>query len=108
AFWATLLTLPNPPPDFVPGSRSSDPTTTPPLRFFDSCLSSLGEIVMRQVAGHCARSDLDHLSEVIRKFIFKHQGAARLHFGNALAAMNVVNGNPHSSTAGAARPPPVS
>jgi hypothetical protein len=113
AFWATLLTLPDPPADFIPGGVSSDPaTTTSQTRLFDSYLSSLGDIVMRQIAGHCARSDLDHLSEVIRKFIFKHQGAARLHFGNALSTMDVVPSehgitkHPHSPTAVAEQPSP--
>ncbi|PGH03346.1 hypothetical protein AJ80_08706 [Polytolypa hystricis UAMH7299] len=81
SFWSTILTLPDVPAEFQPGTPSHQHT-------FDQVLQSLANILMRQVSGHCARSDLDHLSEVIKKFIFKHQGSARLHFSNALATLD--------------------
>ncbi|OAT03129.1 KapN protein, variant [Blastomyces dermatitidis ER-3] len=99
AFWSTLFSLTDLPPELQPGPGSSTirhattaaangaiPQHAP--RFFDTCISSLGNILMYQVSGHCARSDLDHLSEVVKKFIFHYQGAARVHFGAALAEMD--------------------
>ncbi|PGG98420.1 hypothetical protein GX51_06833 [Blastomyces parvus] len=99
AFWSTLFSLADLPAELRPGPGSSTtrhatvaavangaiPQHGP--HFFDTCISSLGNILMCQVSGHCARSDLDHLSEVIKKFIFHYQGAARMHFGAALAEM---------------------
>lgn len=89
AFWATLLTLPDLPPNIISskGISSAVPQDAPP-GLLDQFFSPLGDVIIKQVAGRCARSDLDHLSDVIKKYVFKHQGAARVHFGNALASLN--------------------
>ncbi|PGH18256.1 hypothetical protein AJ79_00595 [Helicocarpus griseus UAMH5409] len=93
AFWSTLFTLTDRPIELQPGSASSSAGANGRIaqqepNFFDTCLSTLGNILMYQVSGHCARSDIDHLSEIIKKFVFHHQGAARIHFGAALDSMN--------------------
>ncbi|KKK17961.1 hypothetical protein P175DRAFT_0493630 [Aspergillus ochraceoroseus IBT 24754] len=48
-------------------------------------LPALCRILITQVAGRCARSDLEHLCEVLRRVIFKQQGHARPHLSSALA-----------------------
>jgi hypothetical protein len=53
----------------------------------DPYLARLGEVLMQQVGGGGARSDIVHLSGVIKTFVFHHQGAARAHFQNALASL---------------------
>ncbi|KAH8433135.1 putative importin 13 [Aspergillus melleus] len=50
-------------------------------------LPALCRILIVQVAGRCARSDLDHLCEVLRRVIFKHQGHARPHLATALSEL---------------------
>ncbi|EEH36902.2 hypothetical protein PAAG_07320 [Paracoccidioides lutzii Pb01] len=110
AFWSTLFSLPDLPPELQPGPGSStvkhpaaatavtpNDTIPPTAHFFDTCLSSLGKILMYQVSGHCARSDLDHLSEVIKKFVFHCQGAARVHFRTALEELGVNIATPGGS-----------
>ncbi|EGC44920.1 KapN [Histoplasma capsulatum var. duboisii H88] len=98
-FWSTLFSLTDLPVELQPGTGGSitgHPAATPAngtipqhgQHFFDTCLASLGNILMHHISGHCARSDLDHLCEVIKKFIFHYQGAARMHFGAALAGMD--------------------
>ncbi|KAL1958990.1 hypothetical protein VTO42DRAFT_3231 [Malbranchea cinnamomea] len=88
AFWATLLSLPDPPPEFTPSVESGTRPTGPPT-FIDKYLKALAEVVIRQVAGGCSRSDLDSLSDIIKKFVFKHQGAARLYLGQALQTLDI-------------------
>ncbi|PGH32340.1 hypothetical protein GX50_04877 [[Emmonsia] crescens] len=101
AFWSAIFSLADLPAELQPGPDSSSvrhpnaaaaaangAITQQGPHFFDTCLSSLGNILMYHVSGHCARSDLDHLCEVIKKFIFHYQGAARVHFGAALAVMD--------------------
>ncbi|PWY69249.1 importin 13 [Aspergillus eucalypticola CBS 122712] len=70
-FWVNVLTLPN--------DGGSIQTA------IMQCLPALCRILINQVAGRCARSDLEHLCEVLRKLIFKQQGAARPHLAAALA-----------------------
>lgn len=70
-FWVNVLTLPN--------DGGSIQTA------IMQCLPALCRILITQVAGRCARSDLEHLCEVLRKLIFKQQGAARPHLAAALA-----------------------
>lgn len=89
-FWAALLASPE-----LPGTWQSDvlggaPGPWPSLgssnSYFDRCLEALSRVIVHQVCGNSARSDLDHLSEVLRKFVFRHQGAAKVHLGRALAS----------------------
>ncbi|KAL4890370.1 armadillo-type protein [Aspergillus ambiguus] len=51
-------------------------------------ISALSRILISQVAGRCARSDLEHLCEVLRKVVFKQQGLARPHLTAALAELD--------------------
>lgn len=51
------------------------------------CLPPLCRILITQVSGQSARSDLDHLSEVLRRVIFKYQGLARPHLTATLDAV---------------------
>ncbi|KAK2749846.1 hypothetical protein FQN57_005260 [Myotisia sp. PD_48] len=97
SFWAVLLSLPNLPSHIISsaGAMNRDQQAAQPA-LLDRYLGALGDIVMRQVAGRCARSDLEHFDGIIKKFIFKHQGAARTHFGNALATLNVHLRDPTS------------
>ncbi|RAL02109.1 putative importin 13 [Aspergillus ibericus CBS 121593] len=72
-FWVSVLNLPS----------DSGSIQTAILQ----CLPALCRILMNQVAGRCARSDLEHLCEVLRKVIFRQQGAARPHLAAALAEL---------------------
>ncbi|KAI9374270.1 armadillo-type protein [Aspergillus egyptiacus] len=59
-------------------------------------LPALCRILVTQVAGHCARSDLEHLTDVLRRVIFKQQGYARPHLTAALADLgNDQTGQAH-------------
>ncbi|KAL4884145.1 armadillo-type protein [Aspergillus karnatakaensis] len=49
------------------------------------CLPALCRILITQVAGRCARSEIEHLTDVLRRVIFKQQGHARPHLTAALA-----------------------
>lgn len=84
-FWTAFLNLaadtdPHPAPDPAadPGSKRH-----PVQEAIHECLAPLCSVLIQQIAGNCARSDLDHLSEVLKKVVFKHQGLARpyLHAG---------------------------
>ncbi|PYH41718.1 putative importin 13 [Aspergillus saccharolyticus JOP 1030-1] len=75
-FWVSVLNLP-----------SDDPAIQNAIR---ECLPAICRILMSQFAGRCARSDLEHLCEVLRKVIFKQQGAARPHLAAALAGLDEV------------------
>ena len=50
-------------------------------------LPALCHILIIQIAGGCARSDLEHFCEVVRKIIFKYQGLARPHLTDALGRL---------------------
>lgn len=77
-FWISVFNLPN----------SSGPSEADPVQIaIRDCLPALCRILIGRLAGQCARSDLDHLSEVLRKIIFKHQGFARPHLTAALDAV---------------------
>ncbi|KAL4916815.1 armadillo-type protein [Aspergillus aurantiobrunneus] len=56
-------------------------------------LPALCRILVTQVAGRCARSDIEHLTDVLRRIVFKQQGQARPHLTAALAGI----GNDHTS-----------
>lgn len=77
-FWISVFNLPS-----SAGPNDADPVQAA----IRDCLPALCRILIARVAGQCARSDLDHLSEVIRKIIFKHQGLARPHLTAALDAV---------------------
>ncbi|EGE04563.1 importin 13 [Trichophyton equinum CBS 127.97] len=90
SFWAAILSLTDLPSGLIStGASMGSPRPNEPPGFLDPYLRVLGEYVMHQIAGNCARSDLDHFCEVIKKFVFKHQGAARHYFGNGLVSLNV-------------------
>ncbi|OAL71487.1 hypothetical protein A7D00_4389 [Trichophyton violaceum] len=99
SFWAAILSLTDLPAGLIStGASTGPPRPNEPPGFLDPYLRVLGETVMHQIAGNCARSDLDHFCEVIKKFVFKHQGAARLYFGNGLASLDVSLKAPASDT----------
>lgn len=77
-FWASVLNLPN---NINPNEPDRVQTA---LR---DCLPALCRVLIRQIAGHCARSDLEHLCEVLRRIIFKHQGLARPYLAATLAEL---------------------
>jgi hypothetical protein len=77
-FWVTVLTLPSAANPHEPGPVQSA------LR---DCIPALCRILITQIGGRCARSDLDHLGEVLRKVVFKHQGLARPHLADALSRL---------------------
>ncbi|EAW12818.1 putative importin 13 [Aspergillus clavatus NRRL 1] len=52
-------------------------------------LPALCRILMVMLAGRCARSDIDHLCDVLRKVIPKYQGQARVYFLEALSSLNI-------------------
>lgn len=103
SFWMALLSIPDPPPAFQPSAPMRQPGGPAPSSFFDQCLASLSSVLIHQISGNCARSDLERLSDIIKKFVFRYQGAAKLHLGNALAALDtegVVSGpGSHLATA---------
>lgn len=74
-FWVTVLTLPS--------ATNSEPG--PVQEAIRNCLPTLCRILITQISGRCARSDLEHLCEVLRKIIFKHQGLARPYLADTLA-----------------------
>ncbi|KAL2813274.1 armadillo-type protein [Aspergillus granulosus] len=62
------------------------------------CLPALCRILVTQVAGRCARSDIEHLTDVLRRVVFKQQGHARPHLTAALAAIgNDQTGQGHAN-----------
>ncbi|KAL2868217.1 putative importin 13 [Aspergillus lucknowensis] len=66
------------------------------------CLPALCRILVMQIAGRCARSDLEHLTDVLRRVIFKQHGHARPHLTAALAELGSGNtGQEHAHV-----PPP--
>ncbi|KAK2879278.1 hypothetical protein FQN49_001024 [Arthroderma sp. PD_2] len=95
SFWTAILALTDLPEGIISnGASMGRVRPDEPPGFLDPYLSALGETVMQQIAGRCARSDLDHFCEVIKKFVFKHQGAARTYFGNALTSLNISPRDP--------------
>ncbi|PYH88187.1 hypothetical protein BO71DRAFT_488962 [Aspergillus ellipticus CBS 707.79] len=79
-FWVSVLNLPMGSPEIQEAVMH--------------CLPALCDTLVSQIAGQCARSDLEHLTEVLRKVIFKQQGAARVHLSAALANLGGDNSNP--------------
>ncbi|KAL2818454.1 armadillo-type protein [Aspergillus cavernicola] len=67
-----------------------------------NCLPALCRILVTQVAGQCARSDIEHLTDVLRRVVFKQQGHARPHLTATLADL----GNDHTGQSHAHVPSP--
>ena len=84
-FWVNLLNQSDLPPEFLPGIE----TGTRQPSFIDEFLKALADVVIYQIAGGCARSDLDHLSDIIKRYVHKHAGAARMYLGHALQNLNI-------------------
>ena len=74
-FWISVLSLPS-----TANPNEPDPVQTAAR----DNIPPLCRILIARISGQCARSDLDHLAEVLRKVIFKHQGLARPHLTAAL------------------------
>ena len=83
-FWVSVLSL--------PVSSETDPIQLALV----NCLPALSRVLITQIAGRCARSDLEHLNEVLRRIVFKHQGLARPHLAAALASLEHENTGPNS------------
>jgi hypothetical protein len=75
-FWTGVLNLP-----------SSIDTLTNVSRAIHEYLPSLCHVLVTQLSGLCARSDIVHLSEVLKKIVFKFQGQARPHLTASLASV---------------------
>lgn len=72
-FWVSILSLPG--------------NTGPIQQVVRDYLPRLCHVLIAQLGGGCARSDLNHLTEVLKKIVFKYQGAAQPHLAAALAAL---------------------
>lgn len=81
-FWVGVLNLPT--------GANSLPTVSEAI---GSYLPAICHVVITQLSGGCARSDIGHLSEVLRKLVFKYQGAARPHLEAALASVARYQGS---------------
>ncbi|KAL3463978.1 armadillo-type protein [Aspergillus heterothallicus] len=82
-FWVSVLNLP-----------TEDGAVQDTIR---ECLPALCRILVTQVAGRCARSDIEHLTDVLRRVVFKQQGHARPHLTAALADIgNSQTGQGHA------------
>ncbi|KAJ9295525.1 hypothetical protein DTO271G3_5981 [Paecilomyces variotii] len=77
-FWVSVLNLP------IGREANASQAVEDALK---ECLPTLCQILIMQLAGRCARSDIDHLVEVLKRLIFRQQGAARLHLSVALASL---------------------
>lgn len=77
-FWVTVLTLPT-----AANANEPDPVQSA----IRDCLPTLCRILITQIGGKCSRSDIEHLSEVLRKITFKHQGLARPHLVDTLSRL---------------------
>ncbi|KAI9929911.1 hypothetical protein MW887_011721 [Aspergillus wentii] len=83
-FWVSVLN--------IPGSSNLN-EASPVQNALRDCLPALCRILITQIAGRCARSDLEHLCEVLRRVIFKQQGPARPHLTEALASLESDDSN---------------
>ncbi|KAI2788108.1 hypothetical protein POX_f08495 [Penicillium oxalicum] len=83
AFWVTLIDL-----------RGESPEETAALdQVLDQFISPLSQTLIHQISGHCARSNLGYLSDVLRRLIFKKMGLARPSISHALAALEPRSAN---------------
>ncbi|KAL1860145.1 member of the karyopherin-beta [Paecilomyces lecythidis] len=77
-FWVSVLNLP------IGREANASQAVEDALK---DCLPTLCQILVAQLAGRCARSDIDHLAGILKRLIFRQQGAARLHLSVALASL---------------------
>jgi hypothetical protein len=78
AFWVAMLDL-----------RGGSPEETVALdQVLEQFIPTLCETLIRQIAGHCARSDLLSLNDVLRRTVFKKTGLARPSLTAALNALD--------------------
>ncbi|KAJ5151481.1 uncharacterized protein N7482_010733 [Penicillium canariense] len=77
AFWIALIDL----------RGSSLEETTALDQVLEHFVPRLGETLIGQIAGHCARSDLVSLNDVLRRLIFKKMALARPSITAALSAL---------------------
>lgn len=78
AFWVAMLDL-----------RGGSPEETVALdQVLEQFIPTLCETLIRQIAGHCARSDLLSLNDVLRRTVFKKMGLARPSLTAALNALD--------------------
>lgn len=73
-FWTAVLSIP-------PNTSSTVSEAV------SHCLPALCTVLMTQLSGGCARSDINHLTDVLKKILSKHQGVARPHLASALASL---------------------
>jgi hypothetical protein len=76
-FWVAVLNLPA-------------TTSEPVQQAIHGYLPQLCHILIAQIGGGCARSDLNHLAEVLKKIVFKYQGLAQPHLAAALASLTTA------------------
>lgn len=84
-FWVSVINLPTEAESVQVAIRDS--------------LPALCRILIVQIAGRSARSDLEHLTEVLRRLIFKHQGHARPHLATALSELGTDTASAQGDTA---------
>ncbi|KAJ5689414.1 Armadillo-like helical [Penicillium macrosclerotiorum] len=87
AFWVAMMDL-----------RGSSAAETAAFdQVLEQFIPQLSETLIRQIAGHCARSDLVSLNDVIRRMVFKKMALARPSLTAALGRLNAqttdANGN---------------
>ncbi|KAJ5665335.1 Armadillo-like helical [Penicillium maclennaniae] len=90
AFWVAMLEL-----------RGGSPEETAALdQVLEQFIPALCETLIRQIAGHCARSDLLSLNDVLRRTVFKKMGLARPSLTAALNALDaqVTNADGHQAS----------
>ncbi|KAL4933131.1 putative importin 13 [Aspergillus undulatus] len=87
-FWVSVLNLPN--------------DAQAVQNVINEYLPGLCRILVTQVAGRCARSDVEHLTDVLRRVVFKQHGHARPYLTSALADL----GNDPTGQGHAHIPPP--
>ncbi|OKL64202.1 hypothetical protein UA08_00277 [Talaromyces atroroseus] len=80
-FWVSVLTLPN-------GTTTNHTVTNVSRAIIHEYLPSLCHVLMTQLSGSCARSDINHLCEVLKKIVFKFQGEARPYLTASLASLS--------------------
>lgn len=87
AFWVAMMDL-----------RGDSPEETVAIdQMLEQYIPTLCETLIRQISGHCARSDLNSLSDVLRRTVFKKMSLARPSLTAALNSLDAqvtdANGN---------------
>ncbi|KAN0067317.1 armadillo-type protein [Elaphomyces granulatus] len=81
-FWTGIISLQ---PETSAGSSSNEGQLI--QHTIVEIIPTLCQVLITQIAGRCARSDLDYLSEVLKKLVFRYQSLARHHLGTTLATL---------------------